>query len=162
MVRPAGVTIAAAIFIIAGAVIGVLACAMLIGSVGLVQHSSETTGIFANSFLGGLGLFFGTIVLVIAAVVVFIGISLWRMHRWARLSAIALLGPWAVFLALALLKSSGHATPNGFLPGVVFVATAVWIVWYLARPEVKDAFDKSGPVLIQPPVMGAPRPTPRS
>ena len=162
MARPAGVTLAAALFVLAGAVIGFFAFVMLSGSLGLVQNSGGTTGIFGNSLLGGLGLFFGVIILVVAAVVVFVGVSLWRMQKWARLSAIALLGPCAAFFALALLSSLKHPSPGALLVGAAFTGTAVWMIWYLAQPEVKDAFDSAGPAPFRPPVMGAPRATPPS
>lgn len=134
---------------------------MLTGSVGLVQHSQGTTGIFGNGLLGGLGLFFGAIILTIAAAVLYIGVSLWRMQKWARLSAIALLGPCAVFFAMAMLKSLDHPNPNSLLVGMVFVSTAVGLIWYLLRPEVRDAFDQAGPPTF-PREMGASRATPRN
>src|SRR5712692_3984858 len=115
MARPTGVAIAAAAFVLVGAVIGFLAVAMLVGSFGLVQNPNGSTGIFGNGLLGGLGLFFGAIILVIAAVAAIIGVSLWRMQKWARISAIALLGPCVAFFAVALLNSLSHPNPGALL-----------------------------------------------
>lgn len=159
MARPAGVTIAAAWFVLAGAAIGFLAVAMLIGSFGMVQNPRGSTGIFQNGFLGGLGLFFGAIILVFAASIAFLGVGLWRMQKWARLSAISLLGSCGVLFAMALFKST---TPGVFLVGAAFTGAMVWMVWYLAQPQVRDAFDNAGPASFRPPVMAARRATPRS
>jgi hypothetical protein len=159
MARPTGVAIAAAAIVLVGAFLGFLAMTMLIGSFGLVQHSEGNTGIFGNGLLGGLGLFFGTILLVFAASTTVVGVALWRMRKWARVSAISLLTSCGALFAIALLKSP---TPSAFLVGVAFIATAAGMVWYLSQAEVKDAFDNEGRAPLRSPVMAAPRATPRS
>ncbi len=159
MTRPMGVAISAAALVLAGAFIGFLAMTMLVGSFGLVQQPQGNTGIFQNGLLGGLGLFFGAIVLVFAASTTIVGIGLWRMQKWARLSAISFLVSCGTLFAASLLKSP---SPGAFLVGVAFVGAAAWMVWYLAQPKVKDALDNAAPAPLRPPVMAAPRPTPRS
>jgi len=83
--------IASGWFVFAGTVIGFLATVMLIGSIGLVQNPRGTTGIFANSALGGIGIFLAAVILFVAIAVVGLGVGLWRMRKWARLAAMAVM-----------------------------------------------------------------------
>lgn len=87
MPRPAGVVLVSAWFIFVGLVIGFLAVVLLIGSFGLVQ-TRGTTGIFANGFVGGAGIFLAVIVLPVAMAIVILGVGLWRMRQWARIVAV--------------------------------------------------------------------------
>src|SRR5215467_1468650 len=72
MPRPAGVMVVSVWFIFVGVVIGFLAVVLLTGSFGLVQRGG-TTGIFANGFVGGVGIFLAAVILPVALGVVALG-----------------------------------------------------------------------------------------
>jgi hypothetical protein len=140
MPRSAGVMIASAWFVFAGAVIGFLAMVMLIGSIGLVQNSRGTTGIFANSALGGIGIFLAAIILFVAIAVVGLGVGLWRMRKWARLAAIAVMALSLPPCTAGLLNSLNPFRAGLFFRALIFISSAAWMIWYLLQAEVKEAF----------------------
>ena len=139
MPRPTGVTIAAVVLALARALIGFLALTMLFASFGLVQDSGGTTGMFGNGLLGGLGLFFGTILVVVAAAMVCLSVGLWRMRKWARVGSISLLGPCLIFFAIALLRTMEDFHADAFFVGALCAGTTAWMIWYLSQAEVKEA-----------------------
>ena len=142
MPKPAGVMVASAWFVFAGTVIGFLALVMMIGSIGLVQNPQGTTGIFANSALGGIGIFLAVIILFVAIAAVSLGVGLWRMRKWAWLAALAVM-----FLSLppclsGLMNSLSPFRAGLFFRGLIFISSAVWMIWYLLQAEVKAAFGR--------------------
>jgi hypothetical protein len=140
MPRPAGVMIASAWFVFAGTVIGFLAMVTLIGSIGLVQNPRGTTGIFANSALGGIGIFLAAIILFVAIAVAGLGVGLWRMRKWARLAAIAVMALSLPPCTSGLLNSLTPFRAGLFFRALIFVSSAAWMIWYLLQAEVKEAF----------------------
>ncbi len=140
MPRRAGVMIASAWFVFAGAVIGFLAMVMLIGSIGLVQNPRGTTGIFANSALGGIGIFLAAIILFVAIAVVGLGVGLWRMRKWARLAAIGVMALSLPPCTSGLLNSLNPFRAVLFFRALIFISSAAWMIWYLLQAEVKEAF----------------------
>ena len=150
MERPAGVTFAAWVFFLVGSSIGFLALFMLMASFGMVQNPRGSTGIFANGALGEIGLFLGTIVLAVAAAVFYVGVGLWRLQKWARLTAVVLWGVVAAYFVRTLFSSLPNPSLDALLTGPVFTALAALMVKYLFRPDVIAAFDNAGPPPLQP------------
>lgn len=142
--RPQGVTaIAVACFVIAAfAVLGALAVAF-VGSV--------LGALFAGVSNGASAAVAGSIILVVfvflgvfAGALIAVGIGLNRGRGWARIGAIVL----AVLFGLGQVSSvvselSGIANGRGggvFVP-ILFVAGAVFVVYYLMKPDVRAWFD---------------------
>ena len=88
---------------------------------------------------GGMALMLGVVGLP-ALVLIVVGVGLWRLRNWARVSNIFLTAVKLLLLLLASLLTL-HATPAYFL-GLELLQAAVyaWIIWYLFQPPVKQAF----------------------
>ena len=143
MPRPAGVMLVSAWFIFVGLVIGFLAVVLLIGSFGLAQ-TKGTTGIFANGFVGGAGIFLAVIILPFALAAVVLGVGLWRMRQWARIVAVGLIALNVTFCISGLLRSWTHFGDKSFFWALIFIISGLGMIWYLSRAEVKAAFGPLG------------------
>ncbi len=139
MPRPAGVMLVSAWFVFVGLVIGFLAVVLLISSVGLVQ-SKGTTGIFANGFVGGAGIFLAAIILPVAVGVVALGVGLWRLRQWARIVAMGLIALNVAIRMSVLLRSWSHSGEKSFFWALIFIIFGLWMIVYLSKAEVKAAF----------------------
>jgi len=126
-------------FIFVGLVIAFLAVVLLAGSAGLV-HSKGTTGIFANGFVGGVGIFLAGALLPVALVVVILGVGLWRMRQWARIVALGLIALNVALCMSVLLHSWNHFGEKSFFLALIFIVSGLGMIWYLSRAEVKAAF----------------------
>jgi hypothetical protein len=128
--RPAGITVI-------GTLGAVLRALMLAGGVfllivGATANTEKTWGL--NFFLGA----FAIIMIIVSIPSLVTSIGLLRLKTWARVLAIggSALGVFAVVTGLKLLPSSPYiglflALRSGF---------DVWILIYLLKPEVKQAF----------------------
>ena len=130
-------------FIFVGLAIGFLAVVLLIGSFGLVQ-TKGTTGIFANGFVGGAGIFLAVIILPVAMAVVILGVGLWRMRQWARIVAVGLIALNVTFCISGLLRSWTHFGDKSFFWALIFIISGLGMIWYLSKAEVKAAFGPLG------------------
>ena len=71
----------------------------------------------------------------------FVGLSLglWKLRRWARWVAIWIYAGWSFNLVPQLVSSMSPVSSDIVGP-VLQLAIYGWIVWYLFRPHVKEAF----------------------
>jgi len=139
MPRPAGVMVVSVWFIFVGVVIGFLAVVLLTGSFGLVQRGG-TTGIFANGFVGGVGIFLAAVILPVAMGVVALGVGLWRLRQWARIVALGLMALNVAFSISALRHFWSHFGEKSFFWVLIFIISGLGMIWYISRAEVKAAF----------------------
>lgn len=130
-------------FIFVGLVIGFLAVVLLIGSFGLVQ-TKGTTGIFANGFVGGAGIFLAVLILPVAIGVVGLGVGLWRMRQWARIITVGLIALNVTFCISGLLRSWTHFGDKSLFWALIFIISGLGMIWYLSKAEVKAAFGPLG------------------
>jgi hypothetical protein len=131
--RPAGVTVVAAAFFLAGAYLFVAGLTML-ASPGLLSMA------VGAPLLGGLELAGPYMFLLVGGLGTVIALGLWRLHRWARWLAIlvALVG---VIMLLPDVSSAMLDFRIGKLAWEGFGTIArVMIVWYLFQEPVGDAF----------------------
>ena len=141
MGRPTGVTVIAILDFIGAALFLLCGIAMIIGGGFMAtmlsqgQGSAGAAGIFA-----GLGAVMGFGFLVGAAIYIALGIGLWKLKGWARITTIVLTGIGAAFQLLGLLMSLTHFALGNFLFTAVVLAIEAFIIWYLLKPEVKAAF----------------------
>ncbi len=116
MKRPDGVTLIGVYHFLLGALALMGICAILIG-LAAVLSSGERGAIW-----GGLALAFLAVVACVFAVAsLAVGWGLLQMKEWARWGAIA----------LAILSLTGFP---------IWTVIGGAIIWYLFRPEVKEAF----------------------
>jgi len=141
MERPTGVTILSVLaFIGAGfCVLGALGL-LLLGGVMASRMTSMPIGM-----IGGIGAAVASVFfLVLAVVYVVLGVGMWKLQNWARVITIVLIGIGLLFQALGLLGALFHFHPILFFWRAIFAAIDVWIIVYLLKPHVKQAFGATG------------------
>ncbi len=131
--RPAGVTAVAAAFLLAAVYLLVVGLTMLArpGAVGM------STG---AELLGGLELAGPYMFLLVAGVGLAVALGLWRLHRWARWTAIVL-----ALIGLVMMVPSVSSAVFDFriaklASGGLGAIIRTMIVWYLFQAHVSDAF----------------------
>ncbi len=139
MERPTGVTVLAILcFIGAGfAVLGALAM-FFAGAMGMAALGGRRPG--TGMMLAGMGAAGGVVVLVLAAFYLIVGIGLWKLLGWGRILALVLVALGLVFAAVGLFSAFVHFRVLVVLWQLIVVAIDCWILWYLTRPHVKQAF----------------------
>jgi hypothetical protein len=139
MGRPLGVTILALLLIAAG--IGFAAIGFLLffmGSTGATA-TAPTSGTMA-ALLAGLGAAAGVIFLLFGGLHVVLAIGIFKLRNLARVLTILLLlliGAGACLGLFATLLSYSHI---GLMWNVSLLAVDALGLWYLLRPETKEAF----------------------
>ena len=139
MGRPLGVTILGVLLIAAGvgfAAIGFLLFFM--GSTGATA-TAPTNGAMA-ALLAGLGAAAGVIFLLFGVLHVVLAIGIFKLRNLARILTILLLlliGAGACLGLIATLLSYSHVA---LMWNVSLLALDALGLWYLLRPEIKEAF----------------------
>ena len=137
MERPTGVTILAVLGFIGAGMLVLAAILMFIG--GAILSNMAAYPMFA--MLGGIG---GAIVAVVflsfAALYVVTALGLLKLQNWARVLVIVLLGISVCFYALGLLGALVHFRVGLLIWRAMFAALDIWIILYLLKPHVKQAF----------------------
>jgi len=138
MARPTGVTILAVLsFLGAGLCLLAAAGMFLLGSAGLATMASEGRSIGP---LAAMGAFAGIACLVLVVLYIVNGVGLWKLQGWARLLTIILLVIGIVFGVLGIVRSVAPLMVGMLLFHVILIAIDAWIVMYLFKPHVKQAF----------------------
>jgi uncharacterized membrane protein (DUF2068 family) len=141
MRRPSGVTFLAVLAFIGAGLLVLGALAMFMG--GAILSNMATYPQFG--MVAGIGgALLGVVFLGIAALYVIMGAGLWKLQNWARILTIVLVGLGVLFNVLGLLGALLHFHPFLFVWRVIVVVIQVWIVIYLLRPDVKQAFGATG------------------
>lgn len=143
MGRPTGVTVIAILCFLGAAfcILGGLGLILGGGFIATMIHQQGGQGSGpAAGMLAGLGAVMGFGFLVGAAIDIVLGIGLWKLKGWARITTIVLTGIGAAFQVLGLLMSLSHFAVGNFLFTVIILAIQALIIWYLLKPEVKAAF----------------------
>ncbi len=137
MERPAGVTVLAVVaFVLAGfAALGGLG--MMLGGA-VLSHMANGGGLGMLAGVGGAIL--GFVFLGFAVVYVVDAIGLLKVANWARILTIILVGLSLLRSAFSMMRSLGHFHPVGVFFALLIAAIDVWILVYLFKPEVKQAF----------------------
>ena len=142
MERPTGVTILAVLYFIGTAFLGICGLLFIVGGSmlsGLAQSGGPGSAIFAA---GGavLGAFF----LVLALLELAIGIGFIKLQNWARVVAIVFTGIAVLFGAFGMLGMLAHVMVFALMVRVITLAIQIWILVYLFKPHVKQAFGATG------------------
>jgi cytochrome c oxidase subunit IV len=103
----------------------------------------------ANS--GGLGMLagvggaiLGIILFGFAVVYVVDAMGLLKVANWARILTIILVGISLLRSVFGMMRSLGHLNPIALCFTLIVAAIDVWILVYLFKPEVKQAFGATG------------------
>ena len=130
--QPGCVTVVALIDLVEGVLLGAVGLLPL----GRIVQLSLRRGDF--SLLDGvLYLAISAVLLIFGYVFVKVGLGVWKLQRWARVPAMLLA------LLILLLAITGLLTLprfGGAVFGLCLAGLHLWVVWYLRRTPVKDAF----------------------
>ncbi len=127
-------------FIAALLILLAAASALGIGVLGAILARSREMGAPAFLAMAGAGAFVAAVVLVFAALFGTLGFGMWNLREWARLVTIVLSILGTVGAAIGLLWALAHFRPIGLFLSSIRLAINLTILWYLSRPQVRDAF----------------------
>jgi hypothetical protein len=140
MQRPTGVTVLAVLAFVGGGLLVLAALVMFVGGAMVSTMTSYPLGTLGT--IGGA--IVGVVLLGFAVLYVVLGLGLWKLQNWARILSLVLVGLGLLFNVLGLLGSLLHFHLFLLLWRVIVVAIQVWIVMYLLKPEIKQAFAATG------------------
>ena len=144
MGRPAGVTILSVLAFIGAGVLFLVALGALFGGA-IISSTAEHPRL---GMLAGVGaVIIGVFLLALAALDVVIGLGLWKLQNWARILAIVFSGIGLLVSIFSLVSPFAHMHMFFFIflvRQLVFAAIEIWILVYLFKPHVKQAFGATG------------------
>jgi uncharacterized membrane protein (DUF2068 family) len=88
----------------------------------------------------GLGAIGGIFILGFAVLYLVVGFGLWTLKNWGRLLMLILATIGLIFGALGLLRALMHFHIIGLAWQLIVCLIDVWIITYLLKPHVKQAF----------------------
>jgi hypothetical protein len=139
--RPTGVTIIAVLAFLAAAILAFGACIFLF--VGVAGMTGADAGEPLSVAIAGMGAAGGYSLMVLAGVAVSVAIGVLKLREWARVVSIAAFGVGIVSTIFSLFTVMAYlvipAVPM-ILCHLAAMAIAVWLLSYLLRPTVKQAF----------------------
>jgi hypothetical protein len=142
MERPTGVTVLAVLYFIGAVFLGLGGLGFLVGGSALAAMA-KSGGPGSALFAAG-GAIIGGFFLVFAILDLALGIGFIKLQNWARVLAIVLTGIGVLFGLLGLLSVAMHMMVFQMAFQVIVLAVEVWIVVYLFKPHVKEAFGATG------------------
>ncbi len=137
MERPTGVTVLAVLMIICAVFLAIGALAFLFMGAA-IQARGMSSGM--AMMMAGLGAAGAAILLGLAVLYVILAIGLLKLANWARVATIVLIALGLVFAAMGLFSSLVHFAIGLVLWQLFWCAIDVWIILYLLKPHVKQAF----------------------
>lgn len=148
MERPTGVTVLAILNFLFGLLTAGLTALMFVGGafLGTLLAGAAAEGGDAAASAGmmgmvaGLSVVFGGIFLVFTILYFAMGYGLWTLKNWARITTIVLTGLSAAFGLLGLLGSLMAFDIVALVFQLIILAIHGWVIWYLLRPDIKEAF----------------------
>jgi hypothetical protein len=142
MERPTGVTVLSVLNFIGAAfyVLGALGIFMGGAFLANMTRSSPQGGAGMTAMIAGLGAVLGVICLIGAGLCLLVGIGLWKLANWARILQIVLLALGVCFGLFGLFGSLMNFHAGQLIWQLIFLAIYIWIIVYLFKPHVKQAF----------------------
>jgi len=138
MERPTGVTIIAVLYFLGAACLGLAGLGFIVGG-SVISAMARSGGPGAAIFAAG-GVFIGGICLVFAILDAALGVGFIKLQNWARILAIVLTVIGVLFGLLGLMTLMVHFAIFGMAIRLIVLAIQVWILAYLFKPHVKQAF----------------------
>lgn len=139
MERPTGVTILAVLTLIGAAFLALAGILFLAG--GAMFSQALASGFGAIAGVGAV--IFAIVFLLFAALYVAVGMGMLKLQNWARIVTIILVCLGLASAATGLLLSLVHLRVFFLFRQLIVVAIDVWIIAYLFKPHVKQAFGAS-------------------
>ena len=137
MARPTGVTILAVLaFVCAGLAALAGLASFFMGSV--LSKMVESSGM--GMLMTGAGALVGVIILILAGLYFLVGFGLWNLKNWGRILTVVFVALGLLGAALGLFKTLSPFQMGTFLWQLFWCALDVWIITYLFKPHVKQAF----------------------
>ena len=90
--------------------------------------------------LAALGAFAGVALLIAAVIYVVNGVGLWKLLGWGRLLTIVLVAIGVIFGIWGLFRAFAPMHPGLIVWQLIVLAIDVWILTYMFKPHVKQAF----------------------
>lgn len=145
MERPVGVTILAVLYFIFAALTAIAGLLSFVGGSMLSRlagSSSPAAG--AGVLLAMGGAVIGIICLVIAALYFVVGYGFIKLQNWARILAVVFTGISVLFGLFGLVSILLHMAVFQIVFQGVILAIEIWVLVYLFKPHVKQAFGATG------------------
>jgi len=138
MERPSGVTILSILSFLCAALMILAACAMFV--VGAAGIAAASGGRAMGGPLAALGAFAGVALLILAVIYAVNGVGLWKLSGWGRVLTIVLVAIGVLFGIWGLFHAFVPMQPGMIVWRVIWLAIDVWILTYMFKPHVKQAF----------------------
>jgi hypothetical protein len=142
MERPTGVTILAVLYFIGTAFLGLCGILFIVG--GSMLSGLAQSGGPGSAILAAGGAVVGAIFLVLALLELAIGIGFIKLQNWARVVAIVFTGIAVLFGVLGMFSLLAHVMVFALMIRFIVLALQIWILVYLFKPHVKQAFGATG------------------
>ena len=142
MERPTGVTILAVLYFIGTAFLGLCGILFIVG--GSMLSGLAQSGGPGSAILAAGGAVVGAIFLVLALLELAIGIGFIKLPNWARVVAIVFTGIAVLFGVLGMFSLLAHVMVFALMIRFIVLALQIWILVYLFKPHVKQAFGATG------------------
>jgi uncharacterized membrane protein (DUF2068 family) len=145
MQRPTGVTILAILAFIGAGMLLLAALALFVSGTILARFANvQQVGMVA----GVAGTILAVMCLGFAVLEFVIGLGLWKLQNWARILTIVLICLALLSTAFGVLIGLTHMFGMFFFMlffrRIIIAAIQVWILIYLLKPHVKQAFGATG------------------
>jgi hypothetical protein len=140
MQRPKGVTILAVLAFIGAGFLVLAALGFMFGAAFMSRFAASGGTPAGGGFLLGLGAVAGIFFLCFAALYAVTGIGLIGLKNWGRILTIILVALGLLSAAFGLLGSLTHFSFGLLIRQVIIAAIDLWILIYLFKPHVKQAF----------------------
>ena len=142
MERPTGVTILAVLYFIGTAFLGLCGILFIVG--GSMLSGLAQSGGPGSAILAAGGAVVGAIFIVLALLELAIGIGFIKLQNWARVVAIVFTGIAVLFGVLGMFSLLAHVMVFALMIRFIVLALQIWILVYLFKPHVKQAFGATG------------------
>lgn len=139
MERPTGVTILAVLSFIGAGLCLLLVPIIFLGGAALMGMAGAA-GRPGAGFLAALGAGLAFVFLALAILYAATGYGLWSLKNWGRILAIVLVVLGLLSGAAGVMSSLMHFRMLLLIRELIVVAIDVWIITYLLKPHVKQAF----------------------
>lgn len=145
MARPTGVTILAVLSFLGAGLFLLGACIMFV--VGAAGMAAMAGGRAMGGPFAALGAFASVALLVFGVLYIVNGIGLLKLRAWGRLLTIILVALSFLFGLRGLLISAMHVQMGLVVWQLIILAIDVWILVYMFKPHVKQAFGQGAGML---------------
>jgi hypothetical protein len=139
MERPTGVTILAVLYFIGAAILAICGLFFFVLGGSMLSGMAQSGGPWSTILAAG-GAVVGAMFLVFALLQLALGIGFIKLQNWARVVAIVLTGIAVLFGAIGMLSLLAHVMVFALVVRVITLAIQIWILLYLFKPHVKQAF----------------------